>query len=351
MKMSHLKYALFLTPVGTPNYLLWQMGLVLLVAICFIAMPQLPPIDWVLNTQGFWADIPHTYLSNANFVYPPWGLILLLPYYAIGAAGSRVLSVLVVGWLAYSRRWSFYFFFLVILSPYFIVTMSKSNMDILVTLLPLLLWETAKGKRWEVPVRGFAIAMMLLKPQITALVILYLLWKSRLEWKKVLKSLGVTALFVVPISLVGSPMLIWQWLDNLRHPSEQNQFFWSINNVSLTTRFGVWIGLGLLALAIILVWWLWRKRLIAWSGDLTIASLLLASMFLLPYSSQQSFSSGLAFLPTGLGFGLQWLVVSFGLLSNTYLGHISEWTFGIALLCLLFAAFQLRKHPIPPQAE
>jgi len=47
--------------------------MILALALAFIAMPQLPPIDWALNTQGFWADIPHTYLSNANFVYPPWG--------------------------------------------------------------------------------------------------------------------------------------------------------------------------------------------------------------------------------------------------------------------------------------
>ena len=323
------------TIFGTRSYRRIHWLFIALIAMCFIAMPQQPPVDWYLNTHGFWDDIPRTYLNNPNFVYPPWGLVLLLPYLLIGAAGSRVMSVLAVGWLAYRSRWPLWAFLAAVLSPYFFVTMATSNMDVLVTVLPILFWQTAQGKRWEIPVRGLALGFMLLKPQITALVILYLLWSSRAEWKRLLAAGGVAAALVVPISLIGSPPLILQWFNNLLHPSEQNTFFWSINNVSLTSRFGWLIGLVILVTSAALMALLVHKGWVRWSGNLSLAALLLGSMFLMPYSSQQSLSAGLVFVPSWVGWLVQWLVGGFGLASVVYLGHIAELTFGMAFVSML----------------
>ncbi len=150
IRSFELSKKIFLTrPTG------WiQFGIVFAVALVFIWMPQREPIDWNLNLMGFWSNIPKTYIDNPNFVYPPWGLILLLPYYLIQAAGARILSVLTIGWLTYKREWPLLLFFAVVLSPYFLVTMAKSNMDILVIVFPVLLWEFSKGRRWEIIGRG-----------------------------------------------------------------------------------------------------------------------------------------------------------------------------------------------------
>ena len=76
-----------------------QLLVVLLVSTLFLWMPQSSPTDWVLYTRGFWDNFPQTYLRNRNLVAPPWGLILLLPYYLMQAGGARVLSVLAIAWL------------------------------------------------------------------------------------------------------------------------------------------------------------------------------------------------------------------------------------------------------------
>jgi hypothetical protein len=139
-----LKEIFFTYPNKLTQYLI-----ILVVALFFIWMPQKPPIDWDLNLHGFWSNIPQTYIINQNFVYPPWGLILLVPYYLISASGTRVLSVIIVGWLTHIRKWPLSLFFAIVLSPYFFWTMAKSNIDILVVVFPILLWEFSKGKKWE----------------------------------------------------------------------------------------------------------------------------------------------------------------------------------------------------------
>jgi len=104
----------FKSPVTTRQ----QKAIIVLVAILFIWMPQLAPIDWNLNTQGFWSNFPDMY-DAPDIVYPPWGLILMLPYWLMGAAGSRILSVITIGWLVTRQNWSLLKFFAIVLSPFF----------------------------------------------------------------------------------------------------------------------------------------------------------------------------------------------------------------------------------------
>lgn len=321
-----------------------QFLIILAVGLAFIWMPQNPPCDWNLNTDGFWDDIPHTYLNNPSFVYPPWGLILMLPYYLMRAAGSRVISVWVIGWLAYKREWPLTNFFFIALSPYFMVTMTKSNIDILVIVLPILLWETAQGKRWEIPIRGLSLSILLLKPQATLLLIPFLLWTSRKEWKKALWQIAIAALVVIPISLVGSPPLLFQWLKNIIYPSPQNTIYWSNNNISLTATYGLWITWGILSVTIFVLFLLIKARMVTWKRDQTISSLLLLSMYLLPYTSQVSFSSGLAFISSLPVYILQWLRVILGYTVFGFIDNIPLWTYSIAFLSLIFYSFMERKE-------
>ncbi len=335
----------------TTEYGWLQLLIVLLIAFLFIWMPQNPPIDWDLNTNNFWTDIPHTYLNNPNFVYPPWGLILLLPYYLIQAAGARVLSVLTIGWLAYSRKWPFVNFLLVVLSPYFMVTMTKSNMDVLAIVLPILLWEHSQGKKWETLARGVSLSILMLKPQCTILLILYHLWTNRTDWKSNLKEFGIVGLILVPISMIGSPPLFVQWLNNIIQPSVQNQFYWSVNNVSLSARYSIWIAIGVLVLLWSVFFMIKNRGMIFWKQDQTISALLLSSMFLLPYTSQQSMSSGLAFIPSWPGFLSQLVILAITFFVPSFYDNIPFWTLLLAFVSLLSFSIFLRNKDGQPRKK
>jgi hypothetical protein len=343
IRAFHKTFSLMKQIFTTTHYEWMQFTLILIVSLAFIWMPQGTPSDWDLNIIGFWSNIPQTYLNNQNFVYPPWGLILLLPYYLLHAVGARVFSVLIIGWLTYKREWPLSLFFAIVLSPYFMATMSKSNMDILVILLPILIWEYLTGKRWEIIFRGICLSIMLIKPQCTLFIIFYLIWKNRKEWKKVIVYLAIVALFVIPISFIGSPPLLIQWLNNITHPSPQNQYYWSINNISLTAKFNFGIALGILTLIILVLFLLIKAKVISWKNDQTIFSLLLFSMYLLPYTSQQSLSSGLAFIPSWPGLFIQWLGIGLGFVTFGFNKNIALWTFSVSLLSLLFYSFLRRR--------
>jgi hypothetical protein len=97
---------------------------------------------------------------------------------------------------------------------------------------------------------------------------------------------------------LGSPQLIVQWLDNIRNPSAQNTFYWSINNVSLTSEYSVPGALLILASVSLILALLVRLRIVHWTRDHTLSSLLFASMFVSPYASLQSVSAALAFVPS-----------------------------------------------------
>lgn len=295
---------LFTTPIASRQ----QWGVILFLATLYIFIPQSPPVDWDLNTQNFWAAGLNVY-SNPSAVYPPWGLILMVPYYLMRAEGARVFSVLVIGWLSYQRSWSLSKFLAIVLSPFFLVTMSKSNMDILALVLPILLWETAQGTRWQTVGRGLALSILLLKPQGAMLIWLYLLWTSRGDWRELLKPLLIVALLVIPISVIGSPPLFLGWINNLVHATPQNEYWWSVNNISLSRDLSPATAVIMLLFSFSALFGLmkWMRR--RWSREHTLASLLLASMFLSPYTSQQSFSSALAFIPSWASFFTQSMVL------------------------------------------
>jgi hypothetical protein len=295
---------LFTTPIASRQ----QLGVILFLAFLYIYIPQVSPVDWDLNTENFWSAGLNVY-ADPSKIYPPWGLILMAPYYLIRAEGARVFSVLVIGWLSYYRGWSLIKFFAITLSPFFLVTMAKSNMDILVLVLPILLWEISQGTRWQTLGRGFALSILMLKPQGAVLIWIYLLWTGRDDWFGLVKPLLIVAIFVIPISIIGSPPLILQWINNLLHPSPQNEFYWSINNLSLSSYLSPLRALMflLVSFSILFAFMKWRKR--RWGNGHTLASLLLVSMFLSPYASQQSFSSALAFIPSWASFFTQSLVL------------------------------------------
>lgn len=285
---------LFTTPIN--NW--WQGGVVFIIALSFIFFPQSPPSDWELITLRLWEDGFSIYLSNPNAVYPPWGLVLLLPYYLLTAAGSRIASVLVIAWLCQRRRWSMMLFGAIILNPYFMYTMTKSNADILVLVLPILLWESSEGKQLQGLGQGLALSFLLLKPQGAILLFPYLLWQKRKQWKELLLPLSAVALITVPISLLGNPPLILQWLDNITNPSLQNEIWWAVNNLSITAKIN-WLPAIALLLAISLsLRSLVRAGRISWTNNHTLASLLALSMFLSPYTSNQAYSAALAFIPS-----------------------------------------------------
>jgi hypothetical protein len=322
-----------------------KLFVILLIAGVFLLTPQVPLNDWELITSGYWSNFPDSYLKNPGTVYPPWGYILLLPYYLMRAAGARFFSVLAVGWLTHKRGWPLATFLAIVLSPYFIWSMTESSADILVIVLPIVLWEFSKGRKLEIVARGISLAFLLVKPQCTILLIPYLLWTNRKAWKACLWETGIAFLFILPISLIGSPPLVVQWINNLVNPTSQNLYYWSINNISLTEKFSFWIAVGCITLAGVCLYFLYRIRLIAWGNDQTISSLLMISMFLVPYTSHQSVASGLAFIPSWFGLLYQWLGIFVGALLPGFENIRPQWTFSACLISLiLFSLVQRRKE-------
>jgi len=292
--------SIFLTPVSSH----YQKLIILLVAVLFIFLKENHPLDWDLNTRGFWSTFPDSY-QNVNFVYPPWGLILMLPYKWMLPEGAKFFSVLVIGAHVIHKKWSLSSFFAIVLSPYFIATMTKSALDIMVMVLPIYLWEISSGKRWQIPARGLAISLSMIKPQAAMFVWFYFFGKERRNWKSFIWPLVITAVVIIPISLVGSPPLFLQWIDNLRNPSPFNILCWSMNNFSITSKLTIFGSFGLLSIIGVLLFYLSKKGVIKWSENMTFASLLYASMAISPYTSQQSLSSALAFVPSWVSVLLQ----------------------------------------------
>jgi hypothetical protein len=291
---------LFTTPISNAR----QWGVILFLAFLYIFIPQMQPVDWQLNTENLWSAGLNVY-ADPSKVYPPWGLILMVPYYLMRAEGARMFSVLVIGWSSYYHGWSLSKFLAIVLSPFFLVTMSKSNMDILALVLPIVLWKAVQGTKWQTVGRGIALSILLLKPQGAILIWLYLLWNSRDDWKGLIKPLLIVALVVIPISIIGSPPLVVQWITNLVHATPQNEYWWSVNNISLSSFLSPVAAVAILffSFSSLFSFMKWKRR--RWSKDHTIASLLLVSMFLSPYTSQQSFSSALAFIPSWASFFTQ----------------------------------------------
>jgi hypothetical protein len=267
------------------------------IALLFILVPQMEPIDWDLNARPIIEKGFQVY-SDQKYVYPPWALILMLPYYLMGAAGSRIASILVIGKFAQLKRWSLIKFLAVCLSPHLILALVKSNIDVLVFLFPLILWKISSQKRWEILGRGLAISILLIKPQGTYLICIYLAWQSRKNLMRFIQYLMVPLIIMAPISLVGSPPLILQWLDNVLNPAWINIYRWHLHSFSLNELVPYWLA----AIILVLTYWgirtLFRYRNKRWSEEHTLACLLLGAMFFSSYASIQSFSGPMALLPS-----------------------------------------------------
>ncbi len=240
-----------------------QWIVIVVVALIFVGMPQLPNNDWQRNA----ADLPlgTAIYHDPAYVYPPWALVLLYPFYLLTAAGSRVATVLLIGWLAQRRGWSLGLWLSIVISPLFLWTMVLSSADVLVLLIPILLWEM--GGRWRPALRGLALAILLLKPQVALLLIAYWLWTLRRQPRDLLLTLATAVAITLPISMIGSPPLLAQWFANLTHPVAANLDHWVYNNLSLTYRYGLAFGVGVVTAAFggLFVWM--RRRHQQWTAD------------------------------------------------------------------------------------
>ncbi|MBT3240860.1 MAG: hypothetical protein HON98_13540 [Chloroflexi bacterium] len=332
---------IFLSPLNSFG----QWVIVVIVAVLFIFVPQWYPIDWELNTTGIWSRFPDTY-DNPNHVYPPWSVILMLPYYWIRAEGARIFSVLVIGWLTHRNQWSLNHFLAIVLSPYFLITMSKSSIDIFVLLLPILIWEYSDGKKWQSVGWGTAMCFSLLKPQGMVFIWVYWIWSNRRRFRELIIPLGILALVTIPTSLIGSPPLFIQWLENILNPSAQNIYFWSNNNVSMTSHLGIIPGLLLISCLSLILFFLTHSGRIVWTANHFYASLLYLSFFLMPYTSQQSLSSAMAFVPSWASVILQTVILKTSSYLTDYVKYMPWLVLILSFVSLLF--YQPHKHQIPP---
>ncbi len=297
-----------------------EWGIIILVAVLFAFIPQLPDNDWFRNAS----DLPDALAiyKNPAYVYPPWALILFAPYYLIGAAGARVASVLVVGVLGQRSGWALKDFLAVVISPLFMWTMVLSSADILILLIPILLWSIVG--RGESLRRGLALAILLLKPQVGLVLALPRLWSLRREPRRLLTLLVIAGAIMLPVSLIGSPPLLVQWLNNLGAPQVDNIGFWQSNNLSMTVSIG-FIPALLLVTAVFGGVYLWiRSRQRRWTDRHTDSTLLAASMLLAPYASNQSAIVPLALHPSWRVTVAQWFGVMGAALLNRY-AQLDEW--------------------------
>ncbi len=329
IKFKNIKKILF-----SPIYSLGQWTIIFTVSLAFIFMPQRLPIDWDLNTEGFWSSFPNSY-SNPNHVYPPWGLIIMLPYLWIRAEGARVFSVLIIGWLSHRKKWSISNFLSIVLSPFFLVTMAKSNLDIFVLLLPILIWEYSDGKKFQSLGWGMAMSLSLVKPQGMVFIWAYWLWTNRKRLNEFWTPVGILSAITIPISLIGSPPLFLQWLNNILNPSPQNKYFWSLNNLSFTSHLGIIPGVLLILTISLVLYILVRKGWIYWNTNHSYASILFLSFFLMPYTSQQSISSAMAFVPSWASAIIQMIILKTSYYLTDYVRFMPWFVLFFSFLALL----------------
>ncbi len=276
---------LLTSPVSTWKH--W--GIILMVALAFAFTPQFQPNDWERNTAGLVNGLD--IYRDPSYVYPPWALLMLWPYRLITDVGARIASVLVIGWLVQRSQWSLMKLFAIVLSPFFIWTMILSNADLLTLLLPVLLW-TNRGRFKEIR-QTIALALLLVKPQGGFLLILYWLWQER----RITRPMIVVGSMVIVFSLIGSPMLLLQWLQNVTHPSDINVMFWHVNNISLSSAIGL-IPAIVLVVPVVYKWRKYPEAVLLW------AALLLSS-----YASNQSLIAPFALVASWPATLVQFLVV------------------------------------------
>ena len=300
-----------------------QVFIIVISSLLFIFMPQLPPSDWKLNTLGLFENFLGVY-QNPNYVYPPWALIPLCGYRLIGPEGARILSVISIGLLCKQKQWSLFKFFTIILSPFFLATMTKSNIDILCYVLPVVLWEKFEQKsRFQFVIQLIAIYLLFIKPQGALLVVPFLFLIHKVSLKRILLLGFGLLILAIPVSFLSNPPLIIQWLNNVLSPSPQNRFYWSINNISFTSKSYAPYGMLIVVSLGVLIFGLVKKNVIRWSTNHWISSLLYLSMIVSPYTSQQSFSSALAYIPSFVSFVYQIIIILFFSFTEFYFDYLA----------------------------
>lgn len=310
------------------------MGIVIVIALAVIVAPQVDPTDWELNTKylvdGF--DI----YDNPDYVYPPWSLIFFIPYRLMTATGARILAVLVVAWFAHQQGWTFGRFLAIILSPLFVFTMLFSNIDLLVFTFAIVLWETSRN--WKMPWlwRGLCLAILVLKPQGSFLLLPYLLWRERNAISNLLKASATGALLTVPISFFGSPPLLFRWIENITSPSTLNTDFWEANNISVTAILGIYWSSLIIAVTFLCLYFLMRQFDKKWTHNHMIAALLLASMLLSPYTGTQSVIAALAFVPSWIATISQYVLTWITGMLNIYIQWSGIWMLIFGVIALWF---------------
>ena len=331
---------LFINPIQHQK----QIFIYLFSSVLFIFVPQLPPSDWKLNTIGLFENFLSVY-QNPNYVYPPWALIPLCLYRLIGSEGARILSVITIGLLCQQKRWSLFRFFTIVLSPFFLVTMTKSNIDILSYVLPVVIWEKfQQPSRYQFLMQVLAIYILLIKPQGALLLLPFLLIAYRVPIKRIFLLGIVILILTVPISLISQPPFLFQWLENILNPSPQNKFYWGLNNISITSKSYAIEGILVIVALVMILFFLAKKGILTWSKDHWISSLLFLSMVFSPYTSQQSLSSSLAFIPSWFSFLYQLIIVL--VLSGTdfYFNYLSFLILSIFIISLITFKADKRSH-------
>mgnify|MGYP000409795726 FL=1 len=330
---------------------LWQLPLhkpraltiVLLIALLAIFTPQVDPTDWELNTQ-YLSDGLNIY-DNSDYVYPPWTLIFFMPYRLMTAIGARICAVLVIAYLASRQQWQLGRFFAIIANPLFIFTLLFSNIDLVVITFAIVLWEASQDWKFSWAWRGLCLALLVIKPQATVLFIPYLLWTERHHLPNLAKTIAVGGILTLPISLLGSPPLLLQWVNNILTPSTLNQDFWDANNISMTEQLGIPLSIVILLVTFVILYLIMRYFNKQWTSNHMTATLLLSSMLLSPYTSTQSIIASLAFVPswiaTFLHYGLMFISNSLGL----YMQWSSLWMLTFGVLALWFMPITNEREP------
>jgi hypothetical protein len=326
----------------------------MLIVMIIFAFPS-ESVDWALNAEPIQNGL--SVYENPNYVYPPWSLLLFWPYYLLHGIGTRIAYVLVAAFLVYRLKWSLSDFLAIALSPSFLFSVNLTNSDLFVLSLPILLWHYVSPRKWAAFVWGLLLSFMLLKPQASLFIILYLLWRERSRPRELLLAFLISALITLPISLIGSPPLLLQWLQNILYPSPNNTDFWDWNNLSLSRQFGFFRAFLLIGGAYSLLYWLMRWRGKSWMLHHSWATALFSCIFLAPYASLQTIVGAFIFVPSWLGNILVYILilVSRLIFKQIYIVDIMEgsnlpfWLFFFSLIYLWFAPSETAK--ITGQAE
>jgi hypothetical protein len=334
---------LFFSPIRSPE----QWLLVVLVSLLFVFAPVIGD-DWQLNTTGLEHGLD-LYRLNPDYVYPPWALILLWAYRWIGAATTRVLVGLFAGLWVWWLGWSLNRFFAIVISSYFVFTLGFSNIDLFVTVLPILLWYAGSRPPWDMPARTMALLMLSLKPQTGLLLALVLMWHFRQQWRRFVLPIVFTTLIIGIPSVLGSPPLFLQWIDNLRDPSPINSVRWERNSVSLSAAVGFPAALAVTATLLAGFYFLFRRSKRRITRLHVYAVVLLISVLLSPYASHQSLVGFVVLVPSWPAVLIQYAAMAAFVLLGTYQSAAGLWTLLFGLLFLWY--FQGPKVPRSRSAQ